>query len=49
MNKRKVIWIIAGVIFALWLTAVIYINVSSERQKVKVYEIGDVVSYGQNY
>ena len=42
MNKRKVILIAAGVIFALWLAAVIYINVSSERQKVKVYEIGDV-------
>lgn len=49
MNKRKVIWIIAGVIFALWLAAVIYINISSERQKVKVYEIGDVVPFGQNY
>ena len=49
MNKRKVIWIIAGVIFAIWLAAVIYINVSSERQKVKVYEIGDVVPFGQNY
>ena len=49
MNKRKVILIAAGVIFALWLAAVIYINVSSERQKVKVYEIGDVVPFGQNY
>ena len=49
MNKRKVIWIIAGVVFALWLAAVIYINISSERQRVKVYEIGDVVPFGQNY
>ena len=49
MNKRKVILITAGVAFVLWLAAVIRINITSEHQQIKIYEIGDVVSYGQNY
>ena len=49
MTKRKVILIIAGVALVLWLAAVIRINITSEHQQIKVYEIGDEVSYGQNY
>lgn len=49
MNKRIIIRIIAALVFALWLAVVIKINITCEREQIKVYEIGDVVSYGQNY
>lgn len=49
MNKRIIIRIIAALVFVLWLAVVIKINITCEREQIKVYEIGDMVSYGQNY
>jgi len=49
MIKRKYIWIVIAGIFLVWLSVVIRVNTTCERQVIKQYEIGDIVSYGQNF
>lgn len=49
MIKRIIIWVMSTVMFLAWGSVVLLLNATCERQVVKEYEVGDIVSYGQNY
>lgn len=49
MNKQKVVLTVLMCVSIVWLFAVIKLNITSEHQVIKEYEIGDIIPYGQNF